>query len=88
MELKFNDTEKDIFATLLEQASNELSNNSCNDYPVLVTEKNREELREFIIAFAEDKDHEEHLLSQLNKKHVYFLDWMILSYLKREILVA
>jgi len=88
MNLSFNDTEKAIFAKLLEQASDELSNNSCNDFPVKVTDKNREELREFIIAFAEDEEHEEHLLSQLNGKEVYFQDWMILSYLKREILVS
>jgi len=88
MNLSFSDLEKDIFVKLLEQASDELSNNGCNDYPIQVTDENREELREFIIAFSEDKEHEEHLLRQLNGKEVYFQDWMILDYLKREILVS
>lgn len=88
MDLRFNETEKAIFAKLLEQASDEMSNNGCNDFPVKVTDKNREELREFILTFSEDVEHEEHLLSQLNGKEVYFQDWMLLSYLKREILVA
>lgn len=85
----FTQIEKDIFNLVLEQVENELSNNVCNDFPVKVTDANREVLRALIMDMDEDdeddEDDKEHLLSQLNKKQVYFMDWQLVAYVRKKI---
>ena len=87
MALKFNEFEKDIFGTLLEQAVDAMSNNSCNDYPVHVTEENQEDLIAFINDMDQDDDYKVHLLERaVIGKDVYFNDWMLMSFLRRKII--
>jgi hypothetical protein len=88
MELKFSQAEKDIFAPLLETCSDELSNNSCNDYPIQITEENRQAVEDLIDAIGMDQDHCDSMMEQVAEGKVYFQDWMILDYLKKKILMA
>jgi hypothetical protein len=85
---------------MVENASNELSNNCCNDAPVRVKDVNREELIQFIDEYSkqfsdshgvDEEDEEaiewkEHLLSQIEEGKVYFTDYMILDLLVKKLL--
>ena len=86
MKFTLNETEKDIFGQLLETCADELSNNGCNDYPVPVTDENREEMLAFIDEVAEDEDQRASFRRQADSGEVYFLDWMLVSFLKSKIL--
>jgi hypothetical protein len=84
----FSEAEKAIFGELLEQVSQELSNNSCNDVPVNVTEGNKADLVALIEEYAQDEDDKESLLESLEEGKVYFSDWMLIDYLRGQILKA
>lgn len=70
-----------IFATAVNQASEEMSNNSCNDFPVVVTPENAAQLRDFCEEYAQDDDHFGSLMRQLDQGKIWFEDWMILDLL-------
>ena len=72
---------RELFADVVEQASEQMSNNGCNDFDVTVTDENREELRKFCGDMAQDEDHLESLLEQLDEGKIWFQDWMILDLL-------
>jgi hypothetical protein len=74
-----------IFIDVLEQASNELSNNSCNDFDVTVTDENREELCAFINEYARDDAQATSLLNQMRKGRVYFQDFCVMNMLIRKL---
>ena len=81
-----NTTEKDVFGSVLEQASEEMSNACCNDSPVPCTAENQAELIQLINDYAEDDDHRDHLLkSAVPGKQVYFQDWMLIKLLMRKL---
>lgn len=86
MKLKFTAGEKDIFAPLLQTCEDALDNNSCNDYPIPVTDENREAVIALIDGIAMDEDHRENMMEQLAEGEVCFQDAMVLSYLREQIL--
>lgn len=89
-----NATEKDIFGSILENAIDEMSNNTCNDAPVRVEYVNKDELKQFINEYVQAFDEEdgaewkEHLLNQMEKGEVYFSDYLILELLAKKLLTA
>lgn len=80
----FTEVEKLIFGELLEQVEQELSNNGCNDFPVVVTQDNKNDLIELIGQYSDD-DEKESLLESVDDGKVYFNDWMLISYLRHRI---
>ena len=76
----FNALEKDVFGKMLEQAKDEMSNNSCNDAPVRCTAENQADLIAFIGEYTDDDEEREHLLKNaVPGKHVYFQDWRLIA---------
>jgi hypothetical protein len=85
MALALNSTEKDIFHELIKQAAEEMSNNSCNDYPFLVTENNQKALIGIINEIADD-DYKDHLIGQAKVgNQVYFQDFLLMELLAKKI---
>lgn len=76
---------RELFADVVEQASEQMSNNSCNDFDVTVTDENRKELREFCGDIALDEDHLTSLLDQLDEGKIWFQDWMLLDLLQKKL---
>lgn len=72
-------TINEIFAKVVEQASEEMSNNGCNDFPVAVTDENRNAVRALCVEVAQDDEHLESLLRQIGEGKVWFEDWMVLD---------
>jgi hypothetical protein len=86
MELKLNPLEKEIFGTLVDEAQTKMGNSICDEYPIEVTDENRENLCELIINAAYDDDQRERLLNQLNNgKQVFFMGEQLMGYLKSAI---
>jgi hypothetical protein len=81
-----NTTEKDVFSSVLEQASEEMLNACCNDVSVPCTAENQAELIQLINDYAEDDDQRDHLLkSTVPGKQVYFQDWLLIKLLMRKL---
>lgn len=78
-------TVRGIFAEVARQASDQLSNNGCNDFPVDVTDKNREHLKLFIEDYAQDEEHLESLSRQLVKGKIWFQDDMLMTMLAKNL---
>lgn len=74
-----------MYIDLLKQASEDLSNNSCNDFDVTVTDENRQELRLFISDYASDLDELRHLKKQLDEGRIYFQDFSIMDMLIKQL---
>jgi hypothetical protein len=82
----FSPIEKEIFAKILSEAEDAMSNNGCNDFEVKVTRKNKADLLVFINEMCPNSDEEERLVEQVETGTVYFVDWLLLAYLKHKIL--
>lgn len=69
---------------VIEQASDELSNNGCNDYDIPNTPENRK----FITEMNKCMSDEEELNISSNGKKIHTYDWMVLSYVGKLIKAA
>lgn len=87
----FNATETELFVSVLENAIQEMSNNSCNDFPVKVGGVNKNELIRFIGEYVKEFDEEdgaewkEHMVKQVEEGEVYFTDYLILKLLIKKL---
>lgn len=79
--MNLNALEKDIYGSILSEAINSMSNNSCNDLSILCTVENQAELLAFIKEVGEGD-----VAKAVPGKKVYFTDWIALSLLKRKLL--
>lgn len=89
-------TAKKIIRDVLDGAIQDLSNNSCNDAPVRVSDVDREELLQFIDDYIEAmgmdgeeaEEYKQDLIEQADayKGKVYFLDYVILHVLANKVL--
>lgn len=89
----FNSVEKDLFGSILDNAIQDLSNNSCNDAPIRVEYVNKAELIAFIHEYVKAAGYDEEdstdmlesLLEQVEEGEVYFTDFMLLEMLSKKI---
>jgi hypothetical protein len=88
--------EKDIFGSILDNAIQELSNNSCNDAPVSVEYVNKTDLIAFIHEYVkaagydeeDSADMTESMLQQVEEGEVYFTDFMLLEMLSKKLMTS
>lgn len=79
--------ERGVFAKIVEQASDDMSNNGCNDVEVEVTEENYLAVVALIHKVANDPDDVQRLMSRARPGSTIILtDWILLSLLKRMLL--
>lgn len=82
-----NENEKKHFLALLQEASDALSNNGCNDYDIKDTPENRElatnvEMHQFDCKTIEEwKAHKEYSDLHIYKGKIWIFDTALLSYL-------
>ncbi len=70
-----------MISQLLEEASEEYSNNGCNDYKVPATEENKKMVAEMIEA-NNDIDWQDDVRDVMNTKdEIFTYDWMLMSHL-------
>lgn len=86
----FTEFEKEAYQEVLEDAIRSLGNRVCNDYPVQITNENRQDIIQFIETYVEvsgddDQDYKDHLLGQVSYGEVYFTDFLILQALKNKL---
>ncbi len=64
---------------VIEQAADEMANNTCNDYVLPNTPENRE----FITSMNDRMSDETELTISKDGKKIYTYDWMVLSYVAK-----
>jgi len=88
MKIELNDTEIDVLRVLLEEASDALSNNYCNDLDLPNTDEHWA-LHEAAMAESSGETIEEWRKSsgetRPKGKKIYTYDWIMLNYLKDKI---
>lgn len=90
--MSFTVLEKSIFNDLLQRIANKLSEEDTFSFPILVTDENREELRQFIDDFCTDKSDgsdfeglKTSLLAQLELGTLHFDEWQMITYIGERI---
>jgi hypothetical protein len=74
--------ELELFRILLNGCSENLSNNSCNDFPELQQHMPKEELVKFVKKAYEDNGTPQ----DFDENHLYLPDWWVFSILKKKAL--
>lgn len=73
--------EKSLLTEIGTAAVSDLSNCTCNDFPIQVTAENESDLRELVAAIADDEDHKESMLQEIVSGELNIADWIMLQYL-------
>ncbi len=83
MSKALTDSELNLIASLLRQASDEFSSHTCNDRKVPNTEGNKELLIQMVKATYDKRESEEEIqeIQSCKKKFIFTYDWMLMDYL-------
>ncbi len=85
---RLNELERKLLGEILDEAIQELSNNSCNDLPIDITDGNVKQVRRLIRSIIDvDHDWQKDMLDDAKVGNkVYMTDWMVLQHLRDKIL--
>lgn len=83
--MTFSPLEKEMFFQMIEEFQQELSCRSCNDFPVKVTDENREVVIALINNMDEDDEYKQDMLDDVARGTVYFLDFVVLNHLLKKL---
>lgn len=80
--MNFSPLEKRLLLQFMREASETLSNASCNDLPLNINEDSPEDIKQLIAATAFDDEDRESSEEQLAERgEVYLLDHIVLDHL-------